>query len=301
MKRWLALAALSSLVLTWLLSVCDVAARGGDYRSGNRSTREEERVFRAPPGDDTVAPAPQEAPTTKAPKKPKSWRSFLRGLLTGGLIGSVFYGRGFRGIGLLEVVILSALIAAAFWGLSRYHPEPAGHYAHAGAYGGSVGPSPAPDVYGTGGMSARAGPAEAVDLRQASPTFDPDDLAETVEEMFRRIQAAWTQRDIAQVSDLLTVDMREQMGRESDRLRASRRVNRVERITVQRVAVAEAWQHDGWDRVRVHIAATLVDYTTDEVGLKVLAGNPFDPVPFQERWELVRPSGPHPWRVHAIG
>ncbi len=301
MKRWLALVALSSLVLTWLLSVSDVAARSGDYRSGNRATREEERAFRAPADDDSVAPVPQEAPATKSPKKPKSWRSLLRGLLTGGLIGSIFYGRGFRGVGLLEVVILSALIAAAFWGLSRYHPEPAGYYAHAGAYGGSAGPSPAADVSSGGGVAIRAGPAEAGDLRPASPAFDPDDLTATVEEMFRRIQAAWTQRDMAQVADLLTLDMREQLGREVDRLRASRRVNRVERVTVQRVAVTEAWQRDGWDRVRVHIVATLVDYTTDEMGLKVLGGNPFDAVPFQERWDLVRPSGPHPWRLSAIG
>jgi predicted lipid-binding transport protein (Tim44 family) len=301
MKRWLALAILSSLALTWIVSVCEVSARSGDFRSGNRATREDERVFRAPPDDDTVAPVPQDTPAARAPRKPMTWRSMLRGLLTGGLLGSVFYGRGFEGVGLLEVVILSALIAAAFWAMSRYHPEPAGHYAHAGAYGGSLGPSPAAGLAGAGGVSARTEAAEAVDLPQTGPALDPDELAASVEEMFRRIQAAWTQRDIAQVADMLTPDMRDELGRESDRLRASRRINRVERITVQRVAVTEAWRNDGWDRVRVHITATLVDYTTDEVGLKVLAGNPFDPVPFQERWELVRPSGPYPWRVCAIG
>jgi predicted lipid-binding transport protein (Tim44 family) len=301
MKRWLALAALSSLVLTWLLSVCEVAARSGDFRSGNRATREEERVFRPPPDDDPIAPVPKEAPAAKSPKRPKSWRSFLRGLFAGGLIGSILYGRGFKGVGLLDVVLLSALIAAAFWGLSRYHPEPSGHYVHAGAYGGSVAPSHALDLTGSAGPSVRAGPAEPIDARHTGPGVDPDELAASVEEMFRRIQTAWTQRDIAQVADLLTPEMRDELGRESDRLRASRRLNRVERITVQRVAVLEAWRHDGWDRVRVHITATLVDYTTDEVGLKVIAGNPFDAVPFQEQWDLVRPSGPHPWRVHAIG
>ena len=122
MKRWLALAALSALVLTWILSACEVSARSGDFRSGNRATREEERVFRAPADDDSIAPAPQEAPAPKMPTKPKSWRSMLRGLLTGGLVGSVFYGRGFRGVGLLEVVILSALIAAAFVLVALYLP-----------------------------------------------------------------------------------------------------------------------------------------------------------------------------------
>jgi predicted lipid-binding transport protein (Tim44 family) len=301
MKRWLALVALASLVSTWLAAVCEVAAR--DFRSGNRATREEERVFRTPADDaDAPPPVPQETPAAKPPKKPKSWRSMLRGLFTGGLIGTIFFGRSFRGVGLLEVVLLSALIAAAFWGLSRYDPEPTGHYAHAAAYGGSLRTAPAVGLSGSGGPLMRAGPArEPVDLREAAPALDPAELTTTIEEMFRRVQAAWTARDIAQVGDLLTPELRERLAREAGRLRASRRVNRVERIAVQRVAVTEAWQHDGWDRLRVRITATLVDYTTDEVGLKVLAGNPFDPVPFQEQWDLVRPSGPYPWRVIAIG
>jgi predicted lipid-binding transport protein (Tim44 family) len=301
MKRWLALVALASLVSTWLASVCEVAA--GDFRSGNRATREEERVFRSPPDDADAPPrVPQESPAVKPPKKPKSWRSMLRGLFTGGLIGSIFFGRSFRGVGLLEVVLLSALIAAAFWGLSRYDVEPTGHYAHAAAYGGSVRTAPAVGLSGAGGPLMRAGPArEAVDRRPAAPLFDPSELPATIEEMFRRVQAAWTARDIPQVADLLTAELLERLAREAERLRASRRVNRVERITVQRVEVTEAWQHDGWDHLRVQISATLVDYTTDEVGLKVLAGNPFDPVPFHEQWDLVRPSGPSPWRVIAIG
>jgi predicted lipid-binding transport protein (Tim44 family) len=99
---------------------------------------------------------------------------------------------------------------------------------------------------------------------------------------------------------VLTVEMRERLDRECARLRASRRINRVERITLGRVSVMEARQDAEWDHVTVEIVASLVDYTTDEVGLKVLEGNPFDPIPFRERWELVRPSAGHPWRLRAI-
>ena len=138
------------------------------------------------------------------------------------------------------------------------------------------------------------------ELRRADPVLDTAGVADAAADIFLRVQAAWTARDIAHAADVLTVEMRERLDRECARLRASRRINRVERITLGQVAVIEARQDGGWDRVTVQIVASLVDYTTDEVGLKVLEGNPFDPVPFQERWELVRPSGPHPWRVGAI-
>jgi predicted lipid-binding transport protein (Tim44 family) len=291
MKRWLALAAALSLVLTWLLGVADVAAKsgGGGFRGGGRATREDDRGFRSEPDGGTETPVPDAPEAPKRPKKAPSWRSMVRGLLTGGLVGSIFYGRSFGGVGLLEVVVLSGLIAVAFWALSKYHLDQTEQFAPAGGYGGGAGVLAPPRADGDHG-----------ELRSPDPALDTAGVAEAAGDIFLRVQAAWTARDIARAADVLTIEMREQLDRECARLQASRRINRVERITLDRVAVLEARQDRGWDRVTVQIAASLVDYTTDEVGLKVLEGNPFDPVPFQERWELVRPSGPHPWRVSAI-
>jgi predicted lipid-binding transport protein (Tim44 family) len=291
MKRRLAIAAALSLMLTWLLGVAEVAAKsgGGGFRSGGRATREDDRSLRSEPdGGTSDTPAPEAPELPKPLKKAKSWRSVVRGLLTGGLIGSIFYGRRFGGVGLLEVVVLSGLIVVAFWALSRYHLDQT-ELAPAGGYGGGAGVLLPP--------RADRNPGEG---RRADPPLDAAEVAGVVWDIFLRVQAAWTARDIARAADVLTVEMRERLDRECARLRASRRINRVERITLGRVAVVEARQDNGWDRVTVQIVASLVDYTTDDVGLKVLEGSPFDPVPFQERWELVRPSGPHPWRVSAI-
>src|SRR5688500_15349858 len=123
MKRRLALVAALSLMLTWLFAVVDVAAKRGSFRSGQRATREDEqqRTLRSESeGDVSGVPEPKVSEEPKRPKKAKSWRSMVRGLLTGGLIGSIFYGRRLGGIGLLEVVVLSGLIVLAFWVLSRY-------------------------------------------------------------------------------------------------------------------------------------------------------------------------------------
>lgn len=292
MKRHLALVAALSLMLTWLLGVADVAAKsgGGGFRSGGRATREDDRSFGSgSDGTTSDTPAPDASDEPRRQKKPQSWRSMVRGLLTGGLIGSIFYGQSFGGVGLLEVVVLSGLIALAFWALSKYHLDQTEQLVPAGGYGGGAGVLAPP--------TADRDPGE---VRRADPALDTAGAAEAAGEIFLRVQAAWTARDIAQAADVLTVEMRDRLDRECARLRASRRINRVERITLGPLAVVEARQDGGWDRVTVQIGASLVDYTTDEIGLKVLEGNPFDPVPFQERWELVRPSGPHPWRVSAI-
>jgi predicted lipid-binding transport protein (Tim44 family) len=292
MKRHLALVTALSLMLTWLLAVSDVAAKsgGGGFRGGGRATREDDRGGSV--GSDAAAldtPVPDAPEAPRPPKKANSWRSMVRGLLTGGLIGSIFYGRSLGGVGLLEVVVLSGLIGVAYWALSKYQLDQAERLAPAGGYGG-----------GAGVLAPPREDRDPAEVRRADPPLDTAGVAEAVGDIFLRVQAAWTARDIAQAADLLTVEMRDRLDRECARLRASRRINRVERITLGRVAIMDVRQGGGWDRVTVQIVASLVDYTTDEIGLKVLEGNPFDPVPFQERWELVRPSGPHPWRVSAI-
>jgi predicted lipid-binding transport protein (Tim44 family) len=96
------------------------------------------------------------------------------------------------------------------------------------------------------------------------------------------------------------VDLREQLQHECERLRSSGRVNRVERIALRHAAIIDARRERGWEQLTVHIVAQLVDYTTDESGRKVLAGNPFDPTPFEERWDFIRPTGSTAWRVSAM-
>jgi predicted lipid-binding transport protein (Tim44 family) len=64
--------------------------------------------------------------------------------------------------------------------------------------------------------------------------------------------------------DLMTPDLYETMQKEGDRLRAERRMNRLEHMAVRSVQVTEAWQETGQDFVTVYILASLLDYTVDE-------------------------------------
>jgi predicted lipid-binding transport protein (Tim44 family) len=83
-------------------------------------------------------------------------------------------------------------------------------------------------------------------------------------------------------------------------LRAEGRINRLENIAVREVAVTEAWQERGQDFTTVHFLASLLDYTTDESGTRVLEGDAKEPVKFEEYWTFVRPVGPNSWKLSAI-
>jgi predicted lipid-binding transport protein (Tim44 family) len=88
--------------------------------------------------------------------------------------------------------------------------------------------------------------------------------------------------------------------RDCDRLRAERRINRLENIAVRSAEITEAWQESGQDFVTVHFLASLLDYTTDESGVQVLEGSRTEPVKFEEYWTFTRPVGPGPFRLSAI-
>jgi predicted lipid-binding transport protein (Tim44 family) len=52
--------------------------------------------------------------------------------------------------------------------------------------------------------------------------------------------------------------------------------------------------------VTIHFLASLLDYTTDESGARVLDGSRTEPVKFEEYWTFVRPVGPGAFRLSAI-
>jgi predicted lipid-binding transport protein (Tim44 family) len=137
-------------------------------------------------------------------------------------------------------------------------------------------------------------------VRQMDGSFDPRVFAETASDVFFKVQGAWTARDLRSVSAHLTPEMQAQLQRDCDRLRADQKINRLENIAVRSADITEAWQETGQDYVTVHFLASLLDYTTDESGARVLEGSRTEPVKFEEYWTFVRPVGPGPFKLSAI-
>ncbi len=317
MKRSLALATVVIVVLSGVLCVADAWARaGGGGSSGSRGSRSYSAPARPSPSPTSPTRPAAPPPSLQTPPQRSGWGGMLGGalggLLLGGLIGSLLFGGGmghglFGGIGLMEIAILGGLAFLLFRFMRSRQPVPAAPsgYAAAGAdaaQGWQPGTSSSYDSAAT--MEAPAAPSDLDRgvgyMRQMDPGFDPARFADTATDLFFRVQAAWTARDMARVADLLTAEMQEVLRKDCDRLRAEQRINRLENIAVRQAAVTEAWEEKGQDYLTVHFLASLLDYTTDESGARVLDGNPNEPVKFEEYWTFTRPVGPNPWKLSAI-
>jgi predicted lipid-binding transport protein (Tim44 family) len=305
MRRTVATIILVTLALSPLLLVTEAGARaGGGSSSGSRGSRSYSSPSR-PSSSSPSSPGQPAAPAYQqpAPSRP-GWGGMLGGLVLGGLLGGLLFGQaGGGGIGLLEIVIIGGLAWFAFSYMRRQQAAAPSGYATPGGYGSA----PASRYQGAGGtdtMEAPAGPSDLErglgHIRQMDPGFDPRAFAETASDVFFKVQGAWTARSMAGVSSLLTPEMATVLQRDCDRLRAERKVNRLENIAVREALVTEAWQESGQDFVTVHFLASLLDYTTDESGTQVLEGSRTEPVKFEEYWTFARPVGPAPFRLSAI-
>lgn len=317
MKRSLALALLIVLATLPVLSVTEAWARaGGGRSSGSRGARSYSAPARPPssPASPSQPSSPAVTPAQPRPGWGGMMGGMLGGLLLGGLLGGLLFGGGFgSGIGLMEILILGGLAWFALSYMRRRQAAGPSGYAMAGGYGG--GPAARDDAavsarYGAGApggaatMEAPAGPSDLErgvgHLRQMDAGFDPRAFAETASDIFFKVQGAWTARDLRSVSGHLTPEMQAQLQGDCDRLRAERKINRLENIAVRTAEITEAWQETGQDFVTVHFLASLLDYTTDESGARVLDGNRTEPVKFEEYWTFVRPVGPGAFRLSAI-
>jgi predicted lipid-binding transport protein (Tim44 family) len=234
----------------------------------------------------------------------------IGGFLLGGLLGSMLFGgmgHGlFGGIGFMEILIVGGLLFFAFAYLRRRQQTAA---AGPSAYTPSQYDDARPWQAGTTSFRADAYEATAPPndlergvehIRQMDFGFDPVRFADSAADAFFKIQAAWMGREMGPAQNLLTPEMYETFQKECDRLRAMRRVNRLENIALRSVEVTEAWQEGGRDYATVRFLANLLDYTVEETSNQLVEGSRTDPVKFEEYWTFVRPVGPNPWKLSAI-
>ncbi len=314
MKRMLAAMVVLAVVVSPLVLALDEASAraGGGRSSGSRGSRSYSSPSR-PPSTNPASPSQPASPSypQTSPSRP-GWGGFggmLGSLLLGGLIGGLLFGHGLGGgIGLLEIVIIGGLAWLAFSHMRRQQAGAPSGYAPSGGYGsmGSAREEP------RGGLatlepsmpSAPPGPSDLErglgHIRGMDAGFDARAFAETASDIFFRVQAAWTARSVAPVASLLTPEMAEVLQQDCDRLRAERKINRLENIAVRSAEVSEAWQESAQDFVTVHFLASLLDYTTDESGARLLEGSRTEPVKFEEYWTFTRPVGPGAFRLSAI-
>jgi predicted lipid-binding transport protein (Tim44 family) len=316
MRRSVVLTALGAMLMATMFWSVDAWARaGGGGSSGSRGSRS----FSAParPDSSPSSPSRQAVPPSgfqqSAPQRSGWMRGLMGGIggfLLGGLLGSLLFGgmgHGlFGGIGFMEILLIAGVLYFVFAYLRRrQQPGPAASYGY---------PGPRESDYGYWQSESASGPAMAMDMSEARSDlerglghiqqmdagFDPRRFNDTASDLFFRVQGAWMGRDMTPVRNLLTPEMYETLQKDCDRMRAERRIDRMENIAVRSVDITEAWQESGRDYITVHFLASMLDYTVDEQTNDLIQGSRSEPVKFEEYWTFVRPVGPNPWRLSAI-
>lgn len=269
-------------------------------------------------------------PSTTAPRSNMNTSgrssSFMRGLgggLLGGAIGSMLFGGvghgagmgggvGGSGIGLFEILIIGGLIFflyKKFSGKNRNKSNrspfssPDTQYASGGGYVDERAPqSRSPDM-ASGNIPdmAQGDPAaEELDtVRHYDPGFDPESFKEFAQDVFFKVQAAWTRRDISVMKQHLGTQLLGEYEQHFADLKAKGQENRLENIAVRKVDIVDMGEMDGEPFVIIQLQANLLDYTVDEASGNVIEGSPTEPVKFLERWAFSK-SDSSDWKLEGI-
>ncbi len=279
--RYFSLVIAAAFIATIAFESLSYARAGGGRSSGSRSFRS--------------APSQQRSYSTPSQNQRGNMLKSIGGGIVGGLLGgmlfrSLGFGGGMGG-GILQLIIFAAIGYFVFkfirnrMNTSRGTPAAAQQPLN---HGKLFREDSAPSINTTAGMPHTA------------PSFDERNFKDSVMDMFFRIQAAWMNRDLSPVSDILEDKMRSFLQDDISRLISDKKINRLENIAVRSVDITESWNEGGYDCITVRIYATILDYTVDERNGEVIEGSKTEPVKFEELWTFEKSSGGSSWQLSAI-
>lgn len=301
-----AIAVVLSLALPLMSVISPADARvGGGMSSGSRGAR----TFSAPPSTSTAPNAAQ--PFNRTITQPASpglgapagggffnrpGRGMLGGLAAGflgaGLLGMLFGGGMFSGLGGLSSIIglilqIGLIVIVIRLAMSWWQRRQATASAYAGGPAGP-GASQSFRANATGfGLGSGSAPLEIV----------PGDY-EAFERLLGEIQDAWSNEDVARLHTLATPEMVSYFTRDLEQNRARNVVNKVFGTKLLQGDLAEAWREGETDFASVALRYSLVDKTTDRTTGRLVEGGD-QPMEVTEVWTFLRPRGAH-WELSAI-
>jgi predicted lipid-binding transport protein (Tim44 family) len=313
MRGWVkAIAIVLSLALP-VLAISDADARvGGGFSSGSRGSR----TFSAPPSTNTAPSATQplnrtfSQPSNPSVNSPAAgglfnrsggglFRGFAAGFLGAGLLGLLFGGGLFSGIGgfssILGLILQIALIVflarmAMSWWQRRQMSEPA----YAGGPAPGPGPGPAP---GNTSNSNFGGMGFGLGSSSAPLQIQPADY-EAFERLLIDTQAAYSNEDIAKLRTLATPEMATFFTDDMQQNRSRGQVNKVSDTCLLQGDLAEAWREGDADYASVAMRFSMIDKYVDINSGRLVSGSE-QPVEATEVWTFVRQRGGN-WMLSAI-
>ena len=283
---------------------------GSGFRSSGSSSGSTSTPYRSSttqqPG--TTQSTPQQS-TGMSPGK-----SLLYGIgggLAGGMIGNMLFGSrgnasqgwgGGGGFGFGDFLIILIILGIIYFVVKRYRAKKAMETSGAGggifsSYANNEPAYNAPQYDSqpqSNSVAAGLGHIASMD-----PSFNENTFKETVEDIFFKIQGAWTKRDLSGVRNLLTSEMLNTFQNDVNTFIANKQFNRLENIAVRQVDIVDAVQDQGQEYITIRFLASLLDYNVDETG-NTISGSSTDPVKFLEYWTFTRKVGEKGWALTAI-
>jgi predicted lipid-binding transport protein (Tim44 family) len=281
---------------------------GGSYQRSAPSGTYQQRQQQAAP----------QRPTVQQPA-PSFGRSLLYGIgggLLGGMVGNMLFGgRGYAGggggwggsggFGFGDFIILLIICGIIYFVVKRYRARKqemlmstAGTgYASSSSYGYN---EPASEqTYEPQTQEDRVSQGLRY-ISDMDSSFNESKFKELAEDIFFKIQGAWTKRDMSVARDLLAPQMLNTFQNDVDSYIANKQFNRLENIAVRQVEIVDATQDQGEEYITIKFLASLLDYTTDERNNNVISGSSTDPVKFLEYWTFNRKVGNRNWVLAGI-
>jgi len=296
-----ALAVVLSLALSSTLLISSADARvGGGLSSGSRGTRS----FSMPPSTSTAPGTAQ--PFNRTFSQPGSvnspiggglfnrpggglFRGLMAGFLGAGLLGLLFGGGLFSGVGglssLLGLILQLGLIfflvrMAMSWWQRRQMSEPA---------------------YAGGGMTSQSTFGSGLGFGLGSGTaplqIQPADY-EAFERLLGEIQQAWSNEDVNRLGTLVTPEMVSYFAGDLQQNRARNVVNKVSGTKLLQGDLSEAWREGDTDYASVAMRFSLIDKTIDRATGRLVEGSE-QPTEITEVWTFQRRRGGN-WELSAI-
>lgn len=299
-----ALAVVLSLAVPLVVAASSADARiGGGISSGSRGSR----TYSAPPSTSTAPSTAQ--PFNRTYTNPGSsgfgtsgggffnrpgsglFRGLAAGFLGAGLLGMLFGGGLFGGIGgfssiiglILQIGLIVFLVRLAMSWWQRRNEMGT-------AYAGSPSPLGAQASYrsATGfGLGSGSAPLQVL----------PADY-EAFERLLGDTQAAWSNEDVGRLRNVATPEMVSYFSRDLEQNRARNIVNKVSGTKLLQGDLAEAWREGDTDYASVAMRYSLVDTMLDRTSGRVVEGNG-QPEEVTEVWTFMRPRGGN-WILSAI-
>lgn len=260
---------LSLTVCAPLLGATDASARAsGPASSGSRGARSASPA--APKPSRPALPADGARASVSASSGARSGLS--------GLVGRLFLGQSGSAIGVGDVTLLGvlALFAAKFVRARLAQPLTARRVADAD----------------DGAVLSEGG-------RPATTDGNAPDTA-AFAEIFVKVQAAWSARQLGPVISLVTPEMLSALRAQCDSARSDEHVSRVDDIALLGTQVVEVWQETGMDCATVRMDARMRDTEGAARPGDTIDGGASQPVDFTEFWTFTRPVWAKAWRLSAI-